>query len=235
VTLGLGFRGVARAYRARAAGSSGMGSVSGTISARSALRDSVVAVTHDPKICGDSASVHESRADKDGSLLANVLVWVEGISAGKPLSDVRRETLTIERCQFEPRVLAVTTGSTINIFSRDRVVHDARFYREGAHAPVARVHTVDAGQVVPSEKVASVAGIVEVRCAEHPWARAYIAVFDHPYFAVTDQAGAFRIDSLPPGTYVVKVWQERLAAPIQQRVVIEIGGTGRLDLSLALR
>ena len=114
------------------------------------------------------------------------------------------------------------------------MAHGPTFYREGGAEPIEHIHTVDAGQLVPSEKIASLPGIIEVRCSEHPFARAYIAVFDHPYFAVTDERGAFKIDSLPPGTYTVKVWHERLAKPVEQRVVVAPGGSGRLDLSLAL-
>ena len=132
-------------------------------------------------------------------------------------------------------MLAVRSGSTINIFSKDHAVHEATFYREGASEPLIRVHTVDDGQVVPSEHIANAPGIVEVRCPEHPFARGWVAVFDHPYYAVTDGAGEFTIDSLPPGTYTVKIWQERLGKPVEQRVVIGPGGTGRLDLTLALK
>lgn len=231
VVLGIGSSAAPRAYRAMEVTSGG--SIVGTLSSLGALGDSVLVVTHDAKTCGANVRLREAIAA--ASALENVLVWVEGVPAGKRLPDMRRETLTIDRCTFEPRVLAVTSGSTINVFSRDRVVHDARFYREGAYEPVARVHTVDAGQVVPSEGIARTAGIVEVRCAEHPWARGYIAVFDHPYFAVTDRKGSFTIDSLPPGTYTVKMWHQRLAAPVEQRVAVGAGGTGRLDLALALK
>jgi hypothetical protein len=221
-----------RSYRPGAMSASG--AIDGTITLAGVPRDSVVPVTRDPKVCGDSASVAETQSSS-GSTLANALVWVEGITSGKPLPEVRRETLTIERCRFDPRVMTIVSGSTINVLSRDRAVHDARFYREGVGEPVERIHTVDAGQVVPSEKIASAPGIVEVRCGQHPWARAYIAVFDHPYFAVTDDKGDFKIDSLPPGTYTVKVWHEQLAKPMEQRLVVRPGGVGRLDLSLALR
>ena len=217
----------------RPAATTGTGAIAGTISLQGTPRDSIVAVGRDANVCGDSIAVSET--DANGSSLANVLVWVDGITAGKPLPDVRRETLTIEKCRFEPRVMGVVTKSTINVFSRDRVSHGPRFYREGSGEPIEEIRTVDAGQVVPSEKIASEPGIVEVRCTEHPFARAYIAVFDHPYFAVTDEHGAFKIDGLPAGTYNVKVWQERLAKPIEQRVVVGPGGVGKLDVQLALK
>jgi hypothetical protein len=228
VVLGLG---TTRSYRPVATAATG--SISGTIGLQGIARDSVVAVGRDAKVCGDSAAVVQT--DISGNGLANVLVWVEGVTSGKPLPEVRRETLTIEKCRFEPRVMAVVAGSTVNVFSRDRVAHGPRFYREGAAEPIEEIRTVDAGQVVPSEKIAREPGIIEVRCSEHPFARAFIAVFDHPYFAVTDEKGAFKIDGLPAGTYTVKVWQERLAKPVEQRVVVGQGGVGQLNVSLALK
>jgi plastocyanin len=228
-TVALGI--LASSYKATPFGASG--NLGGHIVAANAVSDSSIVVAKDPGVCGASASLRDAHAQ--GESLANVLVWVDGIVAGKPLPELRRQTLTIEKCHFEPRVLAVRTGSTINIFSKDHAVHEATFYREGANEPLLRVHTVDEGQVVPSEHIANAPGIVEVRCPEHPFARGWLAVFDHPYFAVTDASGEFTIDSLPPGTYTVKIWQERLEKPVQQRVVIGAGGTGRLDLNLALK
>ncbi|HEU4994329.1 MAG TPA: carboxypeptidase regulatory-like domain-containing protein [Gemmatimonadaceae bacterium] len=218
-----------------AAVNGGAGSIGGTIALRGGvvLQDSVVAVGRDAKLCGDSAVVSEVASN--GSTLANALVWVDSIATGKPLPEIRRETLTIERCRFAPRIMAVVRGSTVNVFSRDQVAHSPVFYREGNGQPVDQMHTVDDGQVIPSEKIARQSGFIEARCKLHPFARAYIAVFDHPYFAITDANGQFTIDGLPPGTYNVRVWHERLEKPVVQRVVVGPGGTARLDASLALR
>ena len=228
VALGLDSK---AAYRPTAL--SATGSVGGTISLQGASADRTVAVARDARVCGDSASVTETQSN--GNSLANVLVWVEGLTAGKSLPEVRRETLTIERCRLAPRLLAVAAGTTINVFSRDGVAHTWRFYREGSDEPIEEIWTVDAGQVVPSEKIANEPGIVEARHVQQPWARGYVAVFDHPYFAVTDDNGAFTIDSLPPGTYTVRVWHERMAQPAEQRVAILPGGAGRLELTVSLR
>lgn len=200
--------------------------LTGVVSLDSTARDSVVLVTRDTSVCGDTAAVTVASP-------ANVLVWIDGITAGKPLPEIRRNEIVIERCRFTPRVLAVRSGTTINVKSRDRIVLTSRFYHEGAPEPVAEIHTVDAGQVVPSEKIAAKPGIVEIRTPQQPWTRGYIAVFDHPYFAVADANGQFTIDSLPPGTYTVKVWHEQLEKPMEQRVVVIGGGTGRLELRLA--
>ena len=211
----------------------GASQLTGTVGTTSVPADSMVVVARDNRVCGDTVNARQVRLN--GTSLANALVWVEGVSTGKALPETRRTTVTIEKCALDPRVTAVVSGSTINIFSRDRASHHVRFYREGEGTPVADVMTVDAGQVVPSERIAAAPGIVEARCEQHPWVRAYVAVFDHPYFAVTDEKGSFAIDQLPAGTYTVKVWHEGMAQPVEQQVAVAAGGTGSVQLQVALK
>ena len=161
------------------------------------------------------------------------LVWVDDIAAGKPVGEIRRRTITIENGQFSPRIQDVPVGTTINVFTKDRAGHTAAFTRGGEQ--VADVRTMDAGQVVPAEAIASRAGIVEARMAKPSDATAYIAAFDHPYHAVTSASGAFRIDSLPPGTYTIKVWRAGMTEPLAQRVTVTSGGVGQVTFGAAAR
>ena len=62
-----------------------------------------------------------------------------------------------------------------------------------------------------------------MKCNMHPWMKGYIAVFKHPYFAVTDKNGSFELKDLPPGTYTITAWQEKLGTQIQKVTV----GSGR--------
>lgn len=201
--------------------------LAGAITAHTPLTLTQVSLADSSDACG--AAPASSTGD---TVLANALVWVEGVETGKPLPELRRERITVEDCRITPRIVAVTAGSTINVFSRDPFMHEMRFYRENHGEPVAHLLMVDDGQVIPSETIAEKAGIVEARCTEHPHLRGFVAVFDHPYFAVTDAKGSFVMERLPPGTYTVKVWHEALDRPIERRVVLGKGGTGRLDLKL---
>jgi hypothetical protein len=57
--------------------------------------------------------------------------------------------------------------------------------------------------------------MVPFKCDVHGWMNAYVGVLDHPYYAVTDASGKFDIASLPPGTYTIEAWQEKLGTQTQ--------------------
>ena len=50
---------------------------------------------------------------------------------------------------------------------------------------------------------------MKVKCDIHPWMNAFVAVVDHPYFAVTGPDGSFELANLPPGTYTIEAWHEK--------------------------
>src|SRR3989442_13811815 len=56
---------------------------------------------------------------------------------------------------------------------------------------------------------------IPVQCQVHPWMKSYIAVFKHPYFAVTGANGSFDIKNLPPGTYTLEAWHEKFGVSDQ--------------------
>ena len=70
-----------------------------------------------------------------------------------------------------------------------------------------------------------------MRDADHSWPAAYIAVFDHPYFAVTAPTGSFTIEGIPPGRHTLHVWHERTGRT-GQPVKIAANGTAKAELAL---
>lgn len=159
-----------------------------------------------------------------------VLVWIVGISTGKPLPIEKRAEVSSEDCLVFPPIQAAVVGTTFNVFNDDKTLHKFAFTRADTHDTLTVMEFFNVGQVVASEKLAKTSGIVEIRCAQHPWTHGYIAVFDHPYFDVTDGAGKFTIDSIPPGTYTVMVWEDGMDKPEPHRVQIAAGGSATLDL-----
>jgi hypothetical protein len=59
------------------------------------------------------------------------------------------------------------------------------------------------------------------KCDVHGWMNAYVGVLDHPYFAVTGADGKFELKSLPPGTYTVEAWHEKLGTATEKVTLTE--------------
>ena len=53
--------------------------------------------------------------------------------------------------------------------------------------------------------------IIRVTCDVHAWMTAWLVVQDHPYYALTDETGAFQLADVPSGEYALKVWHEELS------------------------
>lgn len=209
------------------------GRVAGTVTIAGDIpADSVVRPTSDMTTCGTELT--DGTIEHNGPLLSGAIVWLDGIRAGKPLPLVRRYDVINEGCLIVPRIQAAVVGGTLNIRSLDPVTHRTRLTRSGETKPVALVTESDEGQVVPLDHALEVPGQLEVRCDQHPWTRGYIAVFDHPYFAVTTASGAFAFDSVPPGTYTLKVWHERLGT-MSRQIVVEGGKTVGGDIEVKAR
>jgi hypothetical protein len=52
-------------------------------------------------------------------------------------------------------------------------------------------------------------GLVNLKCnGGHTWMNAEMLVVSHPYYAVTDEAGKFKLSDVPPGKYEIVAWHE---------------------------
>jgi hypothetical protein len=60
---------------------------------------------------------------------------------------------------------------------------------------------------------------------------AYVVVIENPFFVQPDNEGTFRIEHVPPGTYTLKVWHERLGAP-DQKITVSAGGVSKASIVL---
>jgi plastocyanin len=128
--------------------------------------------------------------------------------------------------QFSPRLLAITAGTTVDFPNNDRTFHNV--------FSLSRVRSFDLGRFAPG-RTGSVRfdrpGIVPVFCDIHSHMSAFILVFSHPFFAVSDDDGQYAIDGIPAGTYSVTAWSE-LGTVQPKRVTVPDGGTVEADFHI---
>jgi hypothetical protein len=182
-------------------------------------------------VCGGH-SLRLARMETSRGGIVDALVWISDARRGKPLPRERRFELASDRCQLTPRVQAAIAGGMLNVLSLDAAFNRLLFSRPAVPGIIARVVQFDAGQVVPVESVLRLAGPVIVTSETQPWMRAWITVFDQPYFDQTGARGAFLIDSIPPGRYHLVAWHPA-AGRADTTVTISAGETLRLRLELS--
>lgn len=206
------------------------GRISGTVEFDGVFpRDSVIQLTSDQTGCGQS--VVDRRVDRTGTRVSGVAVWVSDIREGRQLPLERRFELTNEDCVMEPRVQAVLVGGALNVISADVAMHRNRIIDVATGEALALAPFNDNGQVVPFDRLLTKPAELEVICELHLWSKAYLLVFDHPYFAVTGKSGDFTIDGLPPGTYTVRAWHPVLGL-VGRLVTVSPGAQATVALKL---
>ena len=208
------------------------GAITGTVTTAAPLSKGVpVSTGADSAVCGPS--IPDGSVVQQGSGLGGAVVWLDDIRRGRPLPLERRLELESDKCLLVPRVRAGLVGGAVNVLGHDDFRQHLHFLAAGDSGPRAIVLLGRDEQVIPTERPLAAPGLVVVRDADHSWPAAYIAVFDHPYFAVTAPNGTFRIDGVPPGRYRLKVWHERARLAEQLVDVSAAGAT--VNVTLAAR
>lgn len=192
--------------------------------------DSVVSVPADQPGCGPTINL--KRVQNSGTHIGGVAVWITDIRTGKPLPIQRRFELLNSDCVLSPRVQAVMASGTLNVSSEDVAMHRNHIINVATGEMIGVAPFNDNGEVVPFDHLLDKPAELEVTCELHPWSKAYILVFDHPYFAMTSATGTFSIDDIPPGTYHVRAWHPTLGLS-DQTVTIVAGQPASLALKLS--
>lgn len=138
--------------------------------------------------------------------LANVVVYVKaGLGHYRYPAPQTPVTLRQKGCMYEPHVLALMTGQPFDVSNNDPTLHDVN--------PLLRNNPGWSTSQLPyatpfKTTFKNPEFAAPVVCEIHNWMRAYLFVFDQPYFAVTSKDGTFTLSNLPPGTYTIEAWHE---------------------------
>ena len=149
--------------------------------------------------------------------LANAFVYIKSGLEGKQFAPQQTAVeLNQKGCQFVPRIIALRKGQTLSVKNSDPVSHNIH--------PIPRENREWNQQQSPGtpdleRRFGFPEVMIPVKCNVHSWMHSYIAVLDHPYFAITSADGSFHFANLPPGNYVVAAWHEQLGELTQPLVV----------------
>jgi plastocyanin len=165
-----------------------------------------IEVTKDPEVCGKDPKTAPGLLIGQGNGIANVVVTVQATKGKKLDVPTTNPVFDQKTCEFHPHVLAFPAGSTVDVLNSDGILHN--------------IHTTSTAN--PSQNQAQPKfkpkiqikvekpEMISVKCDVHGWMSGYWISMEHPYVAVTDANGAFKIADLPPGDYQVELWQEKL-------------------------
>lgn len=206
--------------------------LTGTVDFEGAMPlDSTLSLSPETQGCGPSVTARSIQ--RTGTKIGGTVVWLADIRAGKPLPMERRFELANNECLLVPSVQAVFAPATLNMASEDVVMHHNHIIDVATGELEAIAPFNDNGEVIPFDALLTKPAQLEVTCQLHPWAKAWILVFDHPYFAVSDKAGAFSIDDIPAGAYRVKAWHPHLGIS-ETTVTVTAGQAASAGLKLGV-
>lgn len=168
--------------------------------------------------------------------LKDFVVYIEGPVAGSsPKSNAVATVDTYkqvnqEKANFSPHVLPVVVGTTVEWPNNDDIFHNVFSMSD------AKQFDLDLYKGNPPDKRVTFdkAGRVDVFCSIHANMNCVVLVLENPYFAVANDSGHYTITNVPPGTYKLKAWHERLPAQVRE-ITVPAEGEVKVDFTLGVK
>jgi hypothetical protein len=183
--------------------------------------DPVCAKKHQTAVFSQTVEVGTDGALKDA------MVFVKGGVTGVYPAPTTLAMIGQVGCIYVPHVLGVMAGQPLQIMSSDPTLHNI-------HAMPVVNTPFNIGMPVEGMKQTRVFSKPEapfnVKCDVHPWMLAYIGVFSHPFFGVSNEQGEVELNNLPAGTFQVQAWQEKYGVQTQS-VTIAAGETKQITFT----
>ncbi len=179
-----------------------------------------VVVSKDQDYCGETLPNESYVIDAVGGL-KNVVVSIEAVQVAVAANPQKVNVIENTGCRYAPRIYAMQKGERLRIKNNDPKLHIPHSYLQDKTVFMLSLPfkntTLEATQKIREP------GLLKLVCDTHAWMLGYIHVFDHPYFAITDERGSFSIQNIPAGTYILKAWHEDAGVKMQEITVSESG------------
>jgi hypothetical protein len=184
-------------------------------------------VSKDREVCGARPLYDQSLLVGSDQGMANAVVTLPDLKRGEPS---KFETVSFDQkgCEYVPHVAVFPAGSTVEVLNSDGILHS--IHTESTVNPI-----LDMAQpgfkktiTVQIEK----AEAIKVTCDAHNWMEGWWYATSNPYYALTGPDGHYALNNVPPGTYKLQVWQEKLGTQTRQ-ITVKPGATVVADFTMA--
>jgi plastocyanin len=153
----------------------------------------------------------------------------------RPVNDTQRaaETVVIDQqnFQFQPETVAIRRGDSVKFTNADAATHNVQ-----ASSDIATFNANMAGggeHTVKFDRAGGLNQSVQIGCVFHSAMRAWVFVFDHPWYQVTAASGKFRLQDVPPGPYDLEMVHMAGGLRLRKRVEVKAGETLRVDIRVS--
>jgi plastocyanin len=145
---------------------------------------------------------------------ADVVVSLKGVTGKSTGASAPPAALDQKDCVYTPQILAIQTGQKLIVKNSDMCIHNVHSVPatpgNEEHNDVQMSGAADLTYTFPKPEL-----FLKFECNVHPWMKAWVSVFDSPYFAVSDKDGKFVIKNVPPGKYTVEANHRKAGAQTQ--------------------
>ena len=191
------------------------GNITGKVVFEGALpQNAPIQMSSDPACEAENknGAAQETYVASEGGL-KNVFVYIKDGLGNKYLFDTPTGPVKLEQkgCHYVPHVLGIRVAQPLQVVNGDNTMHNVhgmpnanREFNFGQPLPMTSTVTFTTKEVM-----------IPFKCDVHSWMHAYIGVLDHPYFAVSGDGGKFDLRTVPPGTYTIEAWHEKLGTQTQ--------------------
>ncbi len=176
---------------------------------------------------------------QDGKL-QNVFVYIKAGLEGKRFKVPEDAVLINQKgCMYEPHVFGMMATQSLLVRNSDHTAHNIHSLAKVSPNP-----QFNFGQTQPKDDLLTTTSkdktflapeiMVKVKCEVHGWMHCWVGVLPHPYFAVSDEKGGWKIPNRPPGKYTIEAWHEKLGTQTQE-IELKAGETKALDFTFEIK
>jgi len=195
------------------------GTISGTVKWTGAKPQPVtLPITKNPDICAPNG---QKTRDLERIIIApdggveNTVLYLKDITKGKAmdLPEVRR-SLNQKNCRYIPHIMLVPKGDNLTMVSSDPILHNIHMTGVELYNIPFPIADHPVKRPFPRD------GVTDLKCdAGHVWMNSVVLTVDHPYYAITDEHGNFKLTNVPAGTYTIEAWHESWRVARQESTI----------------